>query len=102
MTIVIELSGEKQQKFGKPKCCICEKQHPSNRVPSELVMPEKTYVTTEATAAPSANLATLAPKDVLGKIPEPVPSKNITEAEVFILVTTVQQIMVALKAAERR
>jgi hypothetical protein len=35
------------------------------------------------------------------KTPEPVPSKNITEAEVANLVTTVQQIMVALKAAHR-
>jgi hypothetical protein len=59
------------------------------------------YVTTETTAAQSVNLATLAPKDVLGKAPEPVPSKNVIEAEVVTLITTVQQIMVALKAAER-
>jgi hypothetical protein len=54
-----------------------------------------------AAAAPSDNLETLAPRDLLGKAPEPVPSKNVTDADVFTLVTTVQQIMVALKIAEK-
>jgi hypothetical protein len=37
---------------------------------------------------------------VIGKAPEPVPSKKIIEAEVVILVTTGQQIVVALKAVQ--
>lgn len=71
------------------------------RVGSIRINPQRTHtVVTAATAAPVATPENPAPMDQIWRTPEPVPTKSSIGADVVTLVTTVQQIVIALNAAQ--
>jgi hypothetical protein len=81
-------------------------RHPGSQAPtgrsaaSTPVAPRRTSAAAAATAAPADNAETPAPKDRVGKAPEPAPNKSSCDGCVVTLIITAQKIMTALKTAE--
>jgi hypothetical protein len=74
--------------------------HVSTRpsIACRLVTPGRTYVSVAAiSAAAPASPETQAPKDQIGKASDPAPETRVTDGDVFIVMTTVQQITSAQK-----